>query len=65
MLEFITTHEASELSGYNVEYIRQLIRAGTIKAQKRGRDWWVDKDAFTLYLEYTGKSRDKRFGPKK
>ena len=64
MPEYITTNEASNLSGYNVEYIRQMIRAGVINAQKRGRDWWVERESFLAYLEHTQRSRDKRHGPK-
>jgi excisionase family DNA binding protein len=65
MPEFITTTEASQLSGYNIEYIRQLIRAGKIKAEKRGRDWWVDRENFLSYLQQSERSTDKRFGPQK
>ena len=62
--EWITTGEAAELSGYDIEYIRQMIRAGTIKAGKRGRDWWVDRKAFISYLQSSKRSGDKRRGPK-
>ncbi len=64
MPEYITTEEASQLSGYNVEYIRQLIRSGKISADKRGRDWWVDQNAFLSYLRLAEKSEDKRYGSK-
>lgn len=37
--EWITTAEAAELTGYNLEYIRQMIRRGIIKAEKKERDW--------------------------
>lgn len=36
---------AAELSGYHPEYIRRLPRQGKIGAEKKGRDWWIDRDA--------------------
>ncbi len=65
MSDYLTTLEAAELSGYNAEYIRQMIRAGTLPAKKRGRDWWVDRKAFEVYLRDARKSKNKRRGPKK
>jgi excisionase family DNA binding protein len=65
MPEYVTTLEAADISGYNPEYIRQLIRAGVISAEKRGRDWWIDREAFTAYLESAqSKSKDRRHGPR-
>ena len=42
-IEWITTAEAAEITGYNLEYIRQMIRSGVIVAEKKGRDWWIDR----------------------
>lgn len=64
MADYLTTLEAAELSGYNAEYIRQLIRAGIITAEKRGRDWWIDRKAFNDYLKLPQKTKDKRRGPR-
>ena len=49
--EWITTKEAAELTGYNLEYIRQMMRRGVIRAEKRGRDWWVDKVSIKTYAD--------------
>ncbi|NLF00543.1 MAG: helix-turn-helix domain-containing protein [Anaerolineales bacterium] len=58
--EWITTQESAELTGYNLEYIRQMIRRGVIGAEKRGRDWWVDRASIEAYAEEM-----KRLGPAK
>ena len=50
-IEWITTAEAADLTGYNLEYIRQMIRRGVIQAEKKGRDWWVDKGSVTAYAD--------------
>ncbi len=65
MTDWITPQEAGELSGYNTEYIRWLIRKGKIAATKKGYSWWVDHDSFLAYLKAAKKSEDKRHGPKK
>jgi hypothetical protein len=36
MAEYITTGEASQLSGYHVNHIRRLIAERKVKAEKRG-----------------------------
>ncbi|MCS6846526.1 MAG: helix-turn-helix domain-containing protein [Anaerolineae bacterium] len=64
MPDWITTTEAAEISGYHVNYLRQIIRKRKIKAEKRGRDWWVDKDSLLTYLKGASTSKDKRRGPK-
>jgi excisionase family DNA binding protein len=50
-VEWITTAEAAELTGYNLEYIRQMIRRRVIVAEKKGRDWWVDRASIEAYAE--------------
>ena len=65
MPDYLTVLEAADLSGYNAEYIRQLIRSGSLPADKRGRDWWIDRKAFDAYLKVARKSKNKRRGPKR
>ncbi len=64
MAEWITTKEASELTGYNAEYLRWLIREKKIKAQKFGILWQVNKSSLLAYLRSAEKSEDKRRGAK-
>lgn len=49
--QWITTAEAAELTGYNLEYIRQMIRRQVIVAEKKGRDWWVDRASIEAHAE--------------
>ncbi len=51
MPEWITVDEAAELSHYNPDYLRRLARKGRLGAAKKGRDWWIDRDALQAYLE--------------
>lgn len=57
--EYITTAEASQLSGYHKEYLRWLIRNGYINARKWGREWMVDRKSLSEYI-----SKEKKPGPK-
>lgn len=62
--EWLTTHEAAELSGYHPEHLRRLLQAGTIKGQKFGPVWQVNRESLLAYLEAATESNDKRRGPK-
>jgi excisionase family DNA binding protein len=43
---WMTTQEAAEYSGYDIEHVRRLARQGKIGAVKKGRDWWIDVEQF-------------------
>jgi hypothetical protein len=59
---WITTREASKLSGYHPYYLRELIRVGKVKAQKWGRDWQVSHKSLVAYVHEAEKSADNRRG---
>ena len=63
--DWITTSEAKTLSGYNAAYLRRLIRAGKITAQRKGNAWWVDRQSVLRYIRDAQKTSDKRFGAKR
>jgi excisionase family DNA binding protein len=62
-IEWITTGEAAELTGYATAYIRQLIKRGRLKAKKRGRDWFLDKAEVLAYVEKMTRLGDEKFNP--
>lgn len=62
--EWITVKEGSKISGYNEEYITQLIREGKIKAKKFSTVWQVSSSSLLAYITKTGKLGKKR-GPKR
>ena len=41
MQDWLTTKELAELAGTSQTYIRQIILGGKLKAEKRGRDWFI------------------------
>lgn len=61
---WITTQQAADLSGYHVNHIRRLIRAGAITAQKVSIVWLIERQSLLDYIALTAESSDKRRGPK-
>jgi len=61
--EFFTVRSAVEISGYNQQYLRRLLRSGLFKKRKIGQIWLIDKKIFLDYLICANNSKDKRFGP--
>jgi hypothetical protein len=57
MNEEITVRDASELTGYSTEYIRELCRCGKIQSRKFGTILVVEK---TSLLEYRRRQDQKR-----
>ena len=47
---FLTTKEASKISGYSPDYISRLCRTGKVVGQQIGRSWFVDPKSFEAFL---------------
>ncbi len=56
---WLTTAQAARLTGYNLEYIRRLIRTKKIRAEKWGRDWMIRQASLLGYEE-----KEERRGPR-
>ena len=61
----ISVRVAAIYSGYNVQYLRRLLRDGRLTGIKLGQTWLIDKSTFEAYIEKTEQSQDQRFGPKR
>lgn len=62
--EWLTTDQASKLSGYHPDHLRRLIRSGELSARKFGPVWQINRQALDEYLVAAMESGDKRRGPK-
>ena len=60
----ISVNFAAFHSGYNVQYLRRLIRNGRLSGMKLGQIWLIEKHTLEAYLENAKCIQDKRFGPK-
>ena len=60
----ISVKAAAFHSGYNVQYLRSLLRVGRLFGMKLGQTWLIDKRTLEAYLENANHTQDKRFGPR-
>lgn len=51
LVEWITTNEAADLTGYSAITMRQFAREGRLPSMKRGRDWFLCKADVIAYHE--------------
>jgi len=61
--EYITVKAAAEISGYNQQYLRRLLRENVLQSIKLGQLWLIDHGDFIRYLTYARQSKDNRYGP--
>jgi len=61
--EFITVRTAAEISGYNQQYLRRLLRGNVFQSRRIGQLWLIDREDFLKYLANAKQSADKRYGP--
>ena len=60
----ITVQAAAEATGYNIQYLRRMLRSGTLKGVKIGQMWLIEMDALEAYLKHVESTFDRRCGPK-
>lgn len=58
----LTTQEAAALTGYANAYFRQLIKRGHLHAEKRGRDWFLDRAEVLAWQAEMQRLGDAKFG---
>jgi hypothetical protein len=63
MEEWLTSYDAAHLSGYNPDYIRQLIRSRKVLGRKWGQAWQVNRRSLQEYMAKSEKQGERR-GPK-
>jgi len=55
---------AAEFTGYNIQYLRRMLRSGSLKGIKMGQIWLIDMESLLAYMEYIESTSDRRYGPK-
>jgi len=64
IVNHISVQAATEISGYNAQYLRRLLRAGKMDGVKVGQVWLVNLDSLQEYFGSALSSNDLRYGPK-
>ena len=49
--DWLTTMQASELTGYHPDSFRKAVKRGRLDGQKIGRDWLFRRDDVLAYVE--------------
>ena len=62
--QHITVQAAAETTGYNIQYLRRLLRSSALKGVKIGQMWLIEMDDLDAYLERVESTSDRRCGPK-
>jgi hypothetical protein len=62
--DWLTTKQAAELSGYNIETIRRLLRGGKVQAEKFSFVWMISRKSLLDYVVQVKASGDPRSGPR-
>jgi excisionase family DNA binding protein len=60
MEDWLTTYEAADLSGYELDYIRKLIRAQKVLGRKWGQSWQVSRQSLMEFIDEREKQGEKR-----
>jgi hypothetical protein len=60
MEDWLTTYEAVQLSGYELDYIRKLVRAQKIIGRKWGQSWQVSRKSLLEFLKKRENQGEKR-----
>ena len=62
--QHITVQAAAEVTGYNIQYLRRMLRSGALKGCKIGQMWLIEMDALETYLKRVKNTSDRRCGPR-
>lgn len=60
----VSIQTAAEYSGYDLQYLRRLLRTGSIKGLKIGQVWLVEIASLDAYLTQVRETNDRRYGPR-
>jgi len=62
--QHITVQAAAEVTSYNIQYLRRMLRSGALKGVKIGQMWLIEMDALEAYLKRAESTSDRRCGPR-
>lgn len=55
--EYLTSERAGELLGYTPQHVTRLVRTGTLRGEKLGRDWVISRESVARFLAQRGTRR--------
>jgi excisionase family DNA binding protein len=64
LYKHISVKAAAEFSGYNIQYLRRLLRTGQLEGIKIGQVWLIKMASLDAYLKSAQRMGDRRCGPR-
>ena len=49
--QHVTVQAAADVTGYNIQYLRRLLRSGTLEGIKIGQMWLIEFQSLETYLQ--------------
>ena len=62
--QHITVQATADVTGYNIQYLRRMLRSGVLKGVKIGQMWLIEMEALETYLKHIESSSDRCCGPR-
>jgi excisionase family DNA binding protein len=61
---WLTIPESSQLTGYDRDWLRKMVRKGEIEGKKFGTTWMISQNSLTRFVKEAEKRRakDRRWG---
>ena len=59
-ITYVSTSDASIHSGLSRDYIARLCREGKVRGRRIGKNWYVEKDSFQVFIVEQGYHRGRR-----
>jgi len=60
----VTVQAAADITGYNMQYMRRLLRSGKLEGIKIGQIWLIEMNSLEMYLQHVESTSDRRCGPR-
>ena len=60
----LTVQAAAEATGYNMQYLRRLLRSGRLEGIKIGQIWLIEMQSLEGYLQQVETTSDRSCGPR-
>jgi excisionase family DNA binding protein len=64
MPDYVSVREAAQILGYHPESVRDLVRGGKLRADKKGAAWWIYRESVEQYKTEVA-DKETRGRPKK
>ena len=62
--QHVTVQATADVTGYNIQYLRRLLRSGKLEGIKIGQIWLIEMQSLEKYLQHVESASDRRCGPR-